>query len=223
VEMERRRWTWCFRKKSLERLLGHQTRTTGRYEPAQSSFSRHSHQILRQHASISRLIERVHALTPPAIEMTYDPECVENAGTPVSVQEFMLTYTSQPDEASPSCDSPKCRSSFNIFVRKHHCRHCGHIFCSEHTAYTIPLDQYAKFHPDGIQSRACDSCYRQYQKWDAVRSLRRKNSENSTADGRESATALAEPDRSVHSPQMSAKPSEPVASSVPKDWAWSTF
>lgn len=154
---------------------------------------------------------------------------LRNAGTPVFVQEIMLTYTSQPDEASPSCDSPKCRSSFNIFVRKHHCRHCGHIFCAEHTAYTIPLDQHAKFHPDGIQSRACDSCYRQYQKWDAVRSLRRKNSENSTADGSESATALAEldnkplGDRSVHSPQMRARPSEPVASSVPKDWAWSTF
>lgn len=141
----------------------------------------------------------------------------------------MLTYTSQPDEASPSCDSPKCRSSFNLFVRKHHCRHCGHIFCAEHTAYTIPLDQHAKFHPDGVLSRACDSCYRQYQKWDTARSLWRKNSENSTADGSGSATPLGESDnkslgdRSVPSPQMSARPSETVASSVPKDWAWSTF
>src|SRR5436853_2879696 len=72
-------------------------------------------------------------------------------------------YILQPDEASSSCDSPKCRSSFNLFVRKHHCRHCGHIFCAEHIAYTIPLDQNAKFHPEGMQSRACDSCYKQYR------------------------------------------------------------
>lgn len=149
--------------------------------------------------------------------------------TTVFRQRAMLTYILQPDEASPSCDSPKCRSSFNLFIRKHHCRHCGHIFCSEHTAYTIPLDQHAKFHPDGIQSRACDSCYRQYQKWDAARMLRRKNSENSDTDGSGSATPLAGPDnkplghRSMNSQQMSAISSEPVASSVPKDWAWSTF
>jgi hypothetical protein len=141
----------------------------------------------------------------------------------------MLTSILQPDEASPSCDSPKCRSSFNLFVRKHHCRHCGHIFCSEHTAYTIPLDQHAKFHPDGILSRACDSCYRQYQKWETARTLRRKNSENGDTDGSGSATPLAGPDskplghRSMKSQQMNTKPSEPVASSVPKDWAWSTF
>jgi FYVE zinc finger len=141
----------------------------------------------------------------------------------------LLTYLLQPDEASPSCDSPKCRSSFNLFVRKHHCRHCGHIFCSEHTAYTIPLDQRAKFHPEGVESRACDSCYREYQKWDKARSMRRKNSENSNTDESGSATPPTGPDnktlgrRSLHSQQMGAKPSEPVASSVPKDWAWSTF
>ena len=147
----------------------------------------------------------------------------------ISFQRTILTHILQPDEASPSCDSPKCRSSFNLFVRKHHCRHCGHIFCFEHTAYTIPLDQHAKFHPEGIPSRACDSCYRQYEKWNAARRLRRENSENRNTDESGSATPLAGPDyntlghRSVHSQQINANPSEPVASSVPKDWTWSTF
>jgi hypothetical protein len=135
----------------------------------------------------------------------------------------------QPDEASSSCDSPKCRSSFNLFVRKHHCRHCGHIFCAEHTAYTIPLDQNAKFHPEGMQSRACDSCYKQYRRWDSARSLCRKNSDNSDTGETGSATAHPGSDskhldhQSMHSLQMPARPSEQVASSVPKDWAWSTF
>src|SRR5271170_1484728 len=123
-------------------------------------------------------------------------------------------YICQPDEASPSCDSPKCRSSFNLFVRKHHCRHCGHIFCAEHTAYTIPLDQNAKFHPEGVQSRACDSCYKQYQRWETARSVCRKNSDNSYT-GEPDSKCLDR--QSTHSLQVPAKASEQVASSVPKD------
>lgn len=161
--------------------------------------------------------------------MTCDPTFVSSPWTSVSWERALLTYALQPDEASPSCDSPKCRSSFNLFVRKHHCRHCGHIFCSEHTAYTIPLDQHAKFHPGGIASRACDSCYKQYQKWEIARTLRRKTSESSTPHGEASVLPLAgldrkAVDRSNEHPQLiGAKPSDTVASSVPRDWAWSTF
>jgi hypothetical protein len=110
-----------------------------------------------------------------------------------------------------------------LFVRKHHCRHCGHIFCSTHTAYTIPLDQEAQFHPGGVESRACDTCYRQFQKWDTARSMRRKNS-NDSSDTNGPATPLAGPNvhRRAISQQMGQQ-SESVASSVPKDWAWGTF
>ncbi|KEF56310.1 uncharacterized protein A1O9_07891 [Exophiala aquamarina CBS 119918] len=134
----------------------------------------------------------------------------------------------KPDEASPTCDSPQCRSSFNLFVRKHHCRHCGHIFCSTHTTYTIPLDQDAKFHPGGLHSRACETCHRQYQRWDTARSIRRKNSQNSKDDGSESGppTPLAGPPghhRMISGGFRGGKPVEQVANSVPKDWHWSTF
>lgn len=144
----------------------------------------------------------------------------------------------RPDEASPSCDSPQCKTNFNLFVRKHHCRHCGHIFCSSHSSHTIPLDQFAKFHPDGYQSRACDTCARQYQKWDTARSLRRKNS-GDTASSNDSQSYRSVPS-STQMPghrrmQSAAIPSlggqnqdqqqmaSSMANSVPKDWAWSTF
>lgn len=134
----------------------------------------------------------------------------------------------QPDVASPTCDSPQCRSSFNLFVRKHHCRHCGHIFCSTHTTYIIPLDQYAKFHPDGVPSRACETCHRQYQRWDTARSIRRKNSQNSKDDSNESGPPTPLVGTTGHRRMISGgvrggKPVEQVANSVPKDWHWSTF
>ena len=136
----------------------------------------------------------------------------------------------KPDNASPSCDSPQCRSNFNLFVRKHHCRHCGHIFCATHVTRMIPLDQSAKFHPDGVHSRACETCYRQYQKWDTARSLRRRNSQTSKDDVNDESgppTPLAGP--ASHRRMISAgsgmrgKPTPELANSVPKDWAWSTF
>jgi hypothetical protein len=133
----------------------------------------------------------------------------------------------KPDEASPTCDSAQCTSNFNIFVRKHHCRHCGHIFCSSHVPHSIPLDQEAKFHPDGIMSRACDTCYRQYQKWDTARSLRRKNSDEGSKDDDMSGppTPLAGPGghRRIISGGKRPGQADHPANSVPKDWNWSTF
>lgn len=126
----------------------------------------------------------------------------------------------KPDAASPTCDSPKCRSSFNIFVRKHHCRHCGHIFCSSHTTYTIPLDQEARFHPDGTSSRACEHCHQAYRRWDVARNLSRKNSQTSSSQASESVPSSPQVGRSFMAPK---KPSQDAAASVPKDWQWSTF
>ena len=128
----------------------------------------------------------------------------------------------KPDDASPQCDSPHCSTNFNIFVRKHHCRHCGHIFCSSHVVRAIPLDQGAQFHPDGELSRACEVCYRQYQRWDTARSLRRKNSENSE-DGDAPPTPIAGSHRRMISNGMRGQQQKDMANSVPKDWAWSTF
>jgi hypothetical protein len=133
----------------------------------------------------------------------------------------------KPDEASPTCDSAQCRSNFNLFIRKHHCRHCGHIFCSSHVPHTIPLDQEAKFHPNGTESKACETCYNQFQKWDTARSLRRKNSDGSREEDNQSGppTPLAGPGshrRMISGGRMDRQPQQPV-NSVPKDWAWSTF
>jgi hypothetical protein len=135
----------------------------------------------------------------------------------------------KPDEASPTCDSAQCRSSFNLFVRKHHCRHCGHIFCSNHTAFTAPLDQEARFHPDGYPSRVCDTCHTQFERWDTARSIRRKNSNDTeTCVMSQPPTPLGAPGSTAHRRTISGhslggKTPEQAASSVPRDWAWSTF
>ncbi|OAX85548.1 hypothetical protein ACJ72_00086 [Emergomyces africanus] len=144
------------------------------------------------------------------------------------------------DSASPSCDSPTCRTSFGLFLRRHHCRHCGHVFCSSHTPHMIPLDQNARFHPDGIPSRACDLCWNAYNHWDQARTTRlneiqqdlvasvddmqdRNSSTSRTmiANGSDYATTTTAARDGSLPPSIGQD--SLVASSVPRDWSWSTF
>ncbi|XP_052196316.1 protein FREE1-like [Diospyros lotus] len=57
-----------------------------------------------------------------------------------------------PDEAVVKCSS--CGTQFNAFIRRHHCRNCGDIFCDKCTQGRIALtaDQYA------VPVRVCDRC-----------------------------------------------------------------
>ncbi|XP_073059742.1 protein FREE1-like [Primulina eburnea] len=57
-----------------------------------------------------------------------------------------------PDEAAPKCKA--CGTDFNAFVRKHHCRNCGDIFCDKCTQGRTALiaDENAPV------VRVCDQC-----------------------------------------------------------------
>ncbi|XP_022089336.1 hepatocyte growth factor-regulated tyrosine kinase substrate-like [Acanthaster planci] len=48
-----------------------------------------------------------------------------------------------------------CRSEFGVVVRKHHCRHCGQLFCSKCSSKQLPIPKF------GIEKavRVCDPCY----------------------------------------------------------------
>ncbi|KAF3481039.1 uncharacterized protein GIQ15_03798 [Arthroderma uncinatum] len=137
------------------------------------------------------------------------------------------------DSASPSCDSPVCKSFFGIFVRRHHCRHCGHVFCSSHTPHAIPLDQNARFHPDGIPSRSCDLCWAAYRRWEQARTDRLNQIQhdllsNLNGPGERTQGWAIDADRFSIGDSGAQTPSVEhqggmIASSVPRDWSWSTF
>lgn len=57
------------------------------------------------------------------IESTIEP--VDN---PVITQWMFGKFTPVPDHEVTSCHN--CNSEFNFFLRRHHCRSCGNIFCS---------------------------------------------------------------------------------------------
>lgn len=66
----------------------------------------------------------------------------------------------KPDSSRSSCQD--CGESFTLFVRRHHCRKCGDLFCDKDSSYNIRVDQACQFHLLGQKVKACNDCYLKY-------------------------------------------------------------
>lgn len=58
-----------------------------------------------------------------------------------------------PDKEASRCRL--CEKEFSIARRRHHCRHCGNIFCHSCSDNTMPLPSSAR------PVRVCDACHTQ--------------------------------------------------------------
>jgi hypothetical protein len=130
----------------------------------------------------------------------------------------------QSDADSEFCDDPTCKKYFNYFVRRHHCRRCGNIFCDPHSNYEVPLDESANYNPRGVLSRSCAHCYGDFKVW------RSRNSSNASSAGQRTVKgSQTVPVSPISASPAKASPTTPgkaqaeVAVSVPSDWNWSTF
>jgi hypothetical protein len=59
----------------------------------------------------------------------------------------------QPDSSTDKCN--KCAASFSLFNRRHHCRHCGKVFCSKCTTKTCKIPNLG--YDEAV--KVCDTCY----------------------------------------------------------------
>ncbi|KAK6099236.1 hypothetical protein MT418_000675 [Batrachochytrium dendrobatidis] len=60
------------------------------------------------------------------------------------------------------CSSNKCHmcsSRFTLFIRRHHCRICGHLFCNTCTLYRAPVNKNGGYDQLGEQVRVCSTCH----------------------------------------------------------------
>eukprot|EP00051_Salpingoeca_urceolata_P017225 m.233038 g.233038 ORF g.233038 m.233038 type:complete len:745 (-) comp18893_c0_seq2:27-2261(-) len=74
----------------------------------------------------------------------------ENLNEKIVKQRQSETATWQPDHLVTKCSG--CRTSFSMFVRKHHCRHCGKIYCNECCNNWFQRASSSK------PARVCDGC-----------------------------------------------------------------
>ncbi|KAG5930413.1 hypothetical protein E4U42_001660 [Claviceps africana] len=123
----------------------------------------------------------------------------------------------KPDSESSICDDPGCKRTFNYFVRRHHCRKCGDIFCDWHSSATVPLDQNAEFNPRATPSRTCNYCFNK------VKSLHSRKDSQSSGSTVDEADMPATPVNAPPMPGVTLPHKPEVPASGPRDWNWSTF
>jgi rabenosyn-5 len=62
---------------------------------------------------------------------------------------------------SDSCSEPMCGKRLTTPNGSVNCRHCGKLFCDEHTMYQMKLSRSAQHEPvRGIWCRVCETCYK---------------------------------------------------------------
>lgn len=66
-----------------------------------------------------------------------------------------------PDERAANCTG--CGKEFRAFVRKHHCRSCGNIFCRGCSGLRIPLHMDHYKEGQEKEKRVCAECYTRVQ------------------------------------------------------------
>jgi len=59
------------------------------------------------------------------------------------------------DESVARCMGRTCRKSFTLFNRRHHCRHCGGVFCHYCTERSISISKFGYHAP----VRVCEPCH----------------------------------------------------------------
>lgn len=147
-----------------------------------------------------------------------------------------------PDSKRSSCHY--CHKIFTFLERKHHCRHCGDIFCQQHLAHWLYLNSNAEFIIGGggvgTLSKICDNCLGDYESMVKNPDVKSKKLTKQLAKGNvpNASIRASQSDQSPRSPeainveQDSNGDSAPndkgdvigsVVGSVPADWNWSSF
>lgn len=80
------------------------------------------------------------------------------------------SFLDEPSKAHWKADSSRntcksCEVPFSLFNRRHHCRHCGDLFCDKCSSYVVRLDPQCNFHILGQKARACSVCFEIYKQF----------------------------------------------------------
>ncbi|RDA90139.1 hypothetical protein CP533_0762 [Ophiocordyceps camponoti-saundersi (nom. inval.)] len=129
----------------------------------------------------------------------------------------------KPDQQSSVCDDPTCKRGFSYFVRRHHCRKCGNIFCDWHSSFFLPLDQDATFNPRASLSRACNHCFQEAKAASHARNEASGPNAAALSSSSPPTNSSAPTPMNARSSTMTLPCAADVAASVPRDWNWSTF
>jgi hypothetical protein len=138
----------------------------------------------------------------------------------------------KPDNSRSACKA--CGDQFSLFLRRHHCRKCGDLFCDKDTSHEIRLDADCQFHVLGSKVKACNNCYRDYLAF--MKTVVVDHSATNTASARHyyshstsncynNPGGLQLVDAAASPSAVESFDNSPGSQyrAVPANWSWSTF
>ena len=82
------------------------------------------------------------------------------ASTPVPDDVITRAHWQRPS-GQDACSDPVCGKRLGAANGQINCRHCGQLFCEEHTMYQMKLSRSAQHEPvRGMWYRVCETCYK---------------------------------------------------------------
>ncbi|QLL32935.1 hypothetical protein HG536_0D04570 [Torulaspora globosa] len=144
-----------------------------------------------------------------------------------------------PDSKRSSCHY--CHKLFTFLERKHHCRHCGDIFCQQHLAHWLYLNSNAQFMIGGggmgTLSKICDNCLEDYESmiknpnWKDKKDSRQIDALTNTSSvvSQTGQSRIPQAINVASSSEVGDNTNDKddvmgsVVGSVPADWNWSSF
>eukprot|EP01087_Luapelamoeba_hula_P014756 TRINITY_DN4373_c0_g2_i5.p1 TRINITY_DN4373_c0_g2~~TRINITY_DN4373_c0_g2_i5.p1 ORF type:complete len:1345 (+),score=248.25 TRINITY_DN4373_c0_g2_i5:1355-5389(+) len=128
--------------------------------PSLSAFRSTNSRLSRSFSNLESLRAESRNLSDVRLSMHWEDEPLDGAATPggTAGAHSVLPPTWIPDSWARSCF--RCKRNFNPLHRKHHCRHCGNIFCNKCTSKRLVLP-YANSGDNKKTApvRVCDPCY----------------------------------------------------------------
>ncbi|KAL4907919.1 hypothetical protein BDW74DRAFT_113396 [Aspergillus multicolor] len=86
---------------------------------------------------------------------------LEQQPKPLDPEDIITKEHWQPRGFYDTCLEPSCGQRLNATNGCVNCRHCGKLFCEEHTMYQMKLSRSAQHEPvRGLWYRVCETCYK---------------------------------------------------------------
>ena len=110
--------------------------------------------------------DEIAAAVPSTIRHGSDPNVSvptppRPAAPPVDPDEAVTRKHWQRHGPNDTCAEPMCGKRLTPTNGSVHCRHCGKLFCDEHTMYQMKLSRSAQHEPvRGFWCRVCETCYK---------------------------------------------------------------
>ncbi|TKA73716.1 hypothetical protein B0A55_05482 [Friedmanniomyces simplex] len=126
-------------------------------------------QLLNQKLRGLDIFESNNEVSPPP---TATPPQASRGASPAPPTARAAEVSLEPDEiitkshwqrtsGHDACSDPMCGQRLGAANGQVHCRHCGKIFCDEHTLYQMKLSRSAQHEPvRGLWYRVCETCYK---------------------------------------------------------------